>query len=226
MIVIASIHQPSTSTLLLFDNVLLLSEGQMAYFGPPGDSIRYFKSLGYLEPQLMSPAEFMLELCNTDFVRQDERESRLDHLVRGWGASRERRLMNYEISIIERNSDALTISEEKFQGCPRTLPMQSWILLHRLALVQFLFKVRLTKKSYRDPLAYHVRIAMYLGLAILMGTAWLRLDYSQENIQNVLNSLFFGSAFMSFMVRLSRPFYSLLGRCVHSSFPRRSCCHG
>ena len=43
---------------------------------------------------------------------------------------------------------------------------------------------------------------MYLGLAILMGTAWLRLSYSQENIQNVLNALFFGSAFMSFMVDL------------------------
>ena len=43
---------------------------------------------------------------------------------------------------------------------------------------------------------------MYLGLAILMGTAWLRLSYSQENIQNVLNALFFGSAFMSFMVFL------------------------
>jgi hypothetical protein len=41
---------------------------------------------------------------------------------------------------------------------------------------------------------------MYVGLAILMGTSWLRLSYSQENIQNVLNSLFFGSAFMSFMV--------------------------
>src|SRR5271155_2920187 len=135
MIVIASIHQPSTSTLLLFDNVLLLSEGQMAYFGPPGDSIRYFKSLGYQEPRLMSPAEFMLELSNTDFVRQEERESRLDHLVRGWGASRERRLMNYEISLIERNTDALTISEEKLQGYPRALTMQSLILLHRIALV-------------------------------------------------------------------------------------------
>ena len=41
---------------------------------------------------------------------------------------------------------------------------------------------------------------MYIGLAVLMGTAWLRLSYSQENIQNVLNALFFGSAFMSFMV--------------------------
>jgi len=135
MIVIASIHQPSTNTLLLFDNVLLLSEGQMAYFGPPGDSIRYFKSLGYPEPQLMSPAEFMLELSNTDFIREEDRPARLDHLVRGWGASRERRLMNYEISIIERNSDALTVSEDKFQGYPRNLAMQSVILLHRITLV-------------------------------------------------------------------------------------------
>ena len=58
------------------------------------------------------------------------------------------------------------------------------------------------KKSYRDPLAYGVRIAMYLGLAILIGTVWLRLSYSQENIQNVFNGLFFGSCFMSFMVLL------------------------
>jgi len=135
MIVIASIHQPSTNTLLLFDNVLLLSEGQMAYFGPPGDSIRYFKSLGYPEPQLMSPAEFMLELANTDFVAEDQRESRLDHLVRGWGASRERRLMNYEISLSERNTESLSVTEDMAPGYPRTLTMQSLILLHRIALV-------------------------------------------------------------------------------------------
>ena len=41
---------------------------------------------------------------------------------------------------------------------------------------------------------------MYLSLAILMGTTWLRLSYTQENIQNFLMALFFGSAFMSFMV--------------------------
>jgi apolipoprotein N-acyltransferase len=46
---------------------------------------------------------------------------------------------------------------------------------------------------------------MYLGLAILMGTAWLRLGYSQWNIQNVINALFYGSAFMSFMVHFHYP---------------------
>jgi ABC-type multidrug transport system ATPase subunit len=137
MIVIASIHQPSTSTLLLFDNVLLLTEGQTAYYGPPGDSIRYFKSLGYPDPTLMSPAEFMLELTNTDFIEVDQRRSRLDHLIRGWGASRERRLLNYEISLSEQTTDVVSISEDKYMGYPRTLTMQSWILLHRMALVYF-----------------------------------------------------------------------------------------
>lgn len=71
-------------------------------------------------------------------------------------------------------------------------------------------------KSYRDVVAYGIRILMYLGLAIMMGTVWLRLHPSQEYIQPFVNAIvsapfqtrqqrltvypqFFGSAFMSFM---------------------------
>jgi len=61
---------------------------------------------------------------------------------------------------------------------------------------------------------------MYVGLAILMGTAWLRLSYSQENIQNVLNALFFGSAFMSFMVHSPLSLSLISGGSVYSCFSR------
>ena len=54
-------------------------------------------------------------------------------------------------------------------------------------------------KSYRDVIAYGIRYVMYVGLAIMMGTVWLRLDTSQQSIQPFINALFFGSAFMSFM---------------------------
>jgi hypothetical protein len=67
---------------------------------------------------------------------------------------------------------------------------------------------------------------MYLGLAILMGTAWLRLSYSQENIQNVLNALFFGSAFMSFMVSTPSMPLIMAGGCVHSRFSGGQIRHG
>lgn len=54
-------------------------------------------------------------------------------------------------------------------------------------------------KSYRDIMAYGIRIAMYFGLAILMGTVFLRFGTQQEYIQPFTNAIFFSSAFMSFM---------------------------
>ncbi|KAI7597964.1 putative ABC transporter, partial [Hortaea werneckii] len=54
-------------------------------------------------------------------------------------------------------------------------------------------------KSYRDIIAYGIRIAMYMGLAVMMGTVWLRLSPTQGNIQSFINAIFFGGAFMSFM---------------------------
>jgi ABC-type multidrug transport system permease subunit len=54
-------------------------------------------------------------------------------------------------------------------------------------------------KSYRDIIAYGIRVAMYMGLAVMMGTVWLRLNPDQGNIQSFINAIFFGGAFMSFM---------------------------
>jgi len=54
-------------------------------------------------------------------------------------------------------------------------------------------------KSYRDVVAYGIRLAMYTGLAIMMGTVWLRLSTEQSSIYPLTNAIFFGSAFMSFM---------------------------
>lgn len=200
MIVVASIHQPSTSTLLLFDNVLLLSQGQTVYYGPPTQILSYFSSLGHSPPQMMSPAEFMLELTNVDFMRNDNAVGQLENLVKEWSSSEESKILERNLDSVPNSEEHLAASQSITRRYPRGVFMQSVILLHRMALVQPIYHPCSQKKSYRDPLAYFVRVSMYLGLAILMGTAWLRLSYSQENIQNFMNALFFGSAFMSFMV--------------------------
>ena len=190
MIVVASIHQPSTNTLMLFDNVLLLSRGKSVYFGPPDKSTQYFTKLGYPPQAFMSPAEAMLDLVNTDFVREDRDSNILETLVEAWQNSSERKYLIDNIEHSETHQEIFGEAEDVSRGYGRNLFAQTWIQIHRMGL-----------KAYRDFLAYGVRIAMYLGLAILMGTVWLRLSYTQDNIQNVINALFFGSAFMSFMVR-------------------------
>lgn len=44
-------------------------------------------------------------------------------------------------------------------------------------------------KSYRDIIVYGIRIAMYIGLAIMMGTVWLRLSPEGGNIQAYTNAI-------------------------------------
>lgn len=55
--VITSIHQPRSSVCALFDEVTLLSEGQVMYSGPAAGIVKYFQSLGYSVPANTNPIE-------------------------------------------------------------------------------------------------------------------------------------------------------------------------
>lgn len=61
--VIASIHQPSSQMFLLFDQIMLLTAGRLAYLGPPAVVQTYFSSIDLPFPQAQyNPADYMLEL--------------------------------------------------------------------------------------------------------------------------------------------------------------------
>lgn len=60
-------------------------------------------------------------------------------------------------------------------------------------------------KAFRDATAYAIRAVMILGLALLVGTVWLRLEPTDRNAQSFINAIFFGGAFMSLMAVASIP---------------------
>ena len=83
MIVIASIHQPSTKTLELFSKVTLLSKGETCFYGAVSEIDQYFRGLGLEIPHLTNPSEHMLDLTNVDFGSQ-EAKTRLAIILEGW----------------------------------------------------------------------------------------------------------------------------------------------
>eukprot|EP00271_Cylindrocystis_brebissonii_P022079 TRINITY_DN828_c0_g1_i1.p1 TRINITY_DN828_c0_g1~~TRINITY_DN828_c0_g1_i1.p1 ORF type:complete len:598 (-),score=96.49 TRINITY_DN828_c0_g1_i1:859-2652(-) len=182
--VMASIHSPSSATFKLFDNVLLLSAGRTVYHGPVVCE-GFFQRAGCPIPSYYNPADFLLEVTNTDFSQETET---LDSLVAFWQTSPE--------------AKAFSVTNSSSQVVPTALPYrpnvlyQSLYLLHRNAI-----------KSSRDVVVYGVRLAMYIGLALMMGTVWLRLDSAQDKIQAYINAMFFSSAFMSFMAVAYIPAY-------------------
>ncbi|KAH6885020.1 P-loop containing nucleoside triphosphate hydrolase protein [Thelonectria olida] len=186
LIVICSIHQPSTSAFNLFDKLLLLCGGKTHYDGPVGDVATHYEDFGLSVPQYVNPAEFLLEIVNIDFAQDKAAAAqRLDNLQAAWQTSHRAKDANSTIMAAEREGSQF--ENEASNNKPSMLNL-TLTLCHRSFI-----------KSYRDVVAYGIRLAMYLGLAVLVGTVWFRLVPDQESIQPFIIALFFGSAFMSFM---------------------------
>ncbi|KAH7303759.1 ATP-binding cassette sub-family G member 5 [Stachybotrys elegans] len=186
LIIICSIHQPSTKTYQLFDKLALMSLGKMCYFGPLDQAAAYFSRIGYSIPPETNPAEYLLDLINVDLDKDGEVRRRTEHISTVWSEGREFASLTQNIqssvsAFVEKNSSSSSPSKPRPWMIPLTLLHRSWI------------------KAYRDLVVYQIRVAMYLGLAIMMGTVFLRLQNTQEYIQPYINAIFFGGAFMSFM---------------------------
>ena len=64
MTIVSVIHQPSLTSFLEFDDLLLLGKGgQVVYFGPVQDAPKYFESIGFPLPAHCNPSDFYLDLC-------------------------------------------------------------------------------------------------------------------------------------------------------------------
>ncbi|KAH0493336.1 hypothetical protein TgHK011_000010 [Trichoderma gracile] len=184
LITIASIHQPSSATFQQFDKLYLLSGGVTCYFGRVTEATSYFSSIGYTIPAETNAADFFVDLINTDLDKEGEICRRTSHICQAWKSSANSQ--DLDTAIQKTMEGTTSYSDLKVSRSP------SWrtpiILVHRSWI-----------KSHRDVMAYGIRIAMYLGLAILMGTVFLRLKTEQAYIQPLINAIFFGGAFMSFM---------------------------
>lgn len=151
LIVLASIHQPSTTTFELFDKLLLLASGQVCFNGPVPSIKPYLDSIDTPMPTYINPAEFLLDLTSSDFAQGDEEASlRIEKLHSRWRGSSEAKSITAAISALSVEKDGFG---QKIEPGSRS-PFFSIVLalLHRSFI-----------KSYRDVVAYGIRFAMYIG---------------------------------------------------------------
>ncbi|KAI9890117.1 MAG: hypothetical protein M1814_004516 [Vezdaea aestivalis] len=186
LLVIASIHQPGTSTFNLFDSLMLLSGGKTCYFGLLSEIKSHFTRLDLNMPDHINPSEWLLDLVNTDFAHgETDLRVRVTQIQDGWASSPEASTLAGAVNNHEVEKGSVEQSSQRQR--PRFLSVLL-ALLHRSFI-----------KSYRDVVVYGIRYLMYAGLAILLGTVFLRLKAEQAAIQPLSNALFFSGAFMSFM---------------------------
>lgn len=65
-----SLLQPPPEVFNLFDDVLLLSEGHIVYYGPREDVVGFFSNLGFTIPHRKGVADFLQEVTS----RKDQQQ--------------------------------------------------------------------------------------------------------------------------------------------------------
>ncbi|CAG8492709.1 17935_t:CDS:2 [Acaulospora morrowiae] len=191
--VIASIHQPSTETYSLFDKLLLLGRGKTLYFGEREDAIAYFDGLGFACPPYANPADHFLSLVNSDFMRdQSGAEKLIDSFNEAFHESEFKLDVDNQIEKLTEKSEiedsAMVISSETTKRYARGFFAQTYIIM-----------MRSLKNASRNVLMFWIRVAMYVALAILMGSTWWQVGFEQKNVQDRFSAHFFSVAFLVFM---------------------------
>ena len=108
----------------------------------------YFANIGHALDVYTNPAEFLLDLVSSDFAPANTDQNRVVQIQNAWTQAAESAALRESSSCAKEAAGRVTDSHSR--------PGVGWVtlsLLHRAFI-----------KSYRDVVAYGIRIVMYLGM--------------------------------------------------------------
>lgn len=167
LVILCTIHQPSSKVYNDFDQVMLLSKGRVAYVGGAAAASEYFDSIGYALPPHTNPAEHFLDIVNADFSSNNEVDSILDK----WSL----RIQNEEDgSSHMRSVDHLSlVLDDTLQHSVRH---EIKVMLRRHVLLM-----------RRDPVMYTGRVILFLIVNCVFGVVYIAArNYTQDQALNKL----------------------------------------
>lgn len=196
--ILCTIHQPSSELFAMFDQVLLLAEGRVAFFGDPEEAIDFFGENGYKCPLNYNPAEYLISVLSTD-TGSSERSShktasRLCDLFAVSEASQQVDLLvNLEIHMYETGTYHV---QDEIRGYKPPLWVTTFYWLTWRSLLTVI----------RDPTIQYLRILQKIAIAVMAGLCYMgAINMTQTGVQAVGGILFLFMAENTFT-----PMYSVL----------------
>ncbi|KAK4525866.1 hypothetical protein GAYE_SCF17G3775 [Galdieria yellowstonensis] len=185
--VVMTVHQPRSNIFSLFDMLLLLSEGQVVYFGPAKDALSYFSALGYRRVGVTYTRSSQLERNS---------RGRVAYLHRAYNEfllSNEGKMQTQEDAPVEeeKREETDVIKTSKF-----AYPYWKEFLL---------LLSRASKLLVRERGSTVIRAAQTMIFVVLLGLIWLNKgrNVSSTNYRDIEGILFF--------VLLNQSFISIFG---------------
>ncbi|KAL6643465.1 hypothetical protein ACP70R_018231 [Stipagrostis hirtigluma subsp. patula] len=192
MTVVAAVHQPSGDVFELFHGLCLLAAGKTVFFGTVSDATEFFTLNGFPCPHLRSPSDHFLRTINKDFDEEIAENSKAS-----------RKTASEAIDILTSAYKTSSYSEKTINQIVEMKHMDGASFKRR---EQASFSTKLfvlTRRSFlnmhRDIGYYWMRLAVYVGIGICLGTIFYQVGYSYSSIQSRCSVIMYTTALLTFM---------------------------
>ncbi|XP_050452990.1 protein white [Cataglyphis hispanica] len=186
--IVVTLHQPSSELFVLFDKILLMAEGRVAFMGTAAQACAFFKTLGAACPSNYNPADYFVQMLAV----VPGRELACRHAIKTTCDTF--RSSEYGRKII---TEAETVHGEfenspKYHSKGQSPYKASWCEQFRAVLWRSWLSV------IKEPLLIKVRLLQTVMISLLIGVTYFGQRIDLDGVMNINGALFIFLSCMTF----------------------------
>lgn len=213
--IILTIHQPSSEIFCMFDKLLLMANGRVAFLGTPNEANDFFASLDAPCPTNYNPADFYVERLAIVPGKEDESREIVRKICDAFAVSEYQTKINDEISKLQSNSNACKwMNGSNGNGVEsyrvswwaqfRAILWRSWLTVLKEPL---LVRVRLLQTVVFDFIKHFFFGFLAVGsqkclsfqlVALVVGVIFYGQELTQDGVMNINGAIFLFLTNMTF----------------------------
>ena len=198
--IITSIHQPNSESFLNFDKLLMLSDGNVVFFGKPSDSLAYLRTQGHACPAGYNLADHWMNLLVTDSSVEEERNddpkrsgpglSPRFHLQTAWDNDTVATTMAVvdELQHNRPRKSRTSVAEIFATDAKASKYTTSW-------WTQFSTLTHRALKKSKSTVFSPINIIKTIAVGVIVGLVFLNQQYTERDIFNIYAYFFFTMVF-------------------------------
>jgi len=183
--ILATIHQPSSYVYQLFDRLLLMSQGRVAYLGSRVDAVGFFERVGNPCPPNFNPSDHYIRCLAILPGQEEECIAKAGVICDQFQEETKAKIKTYDID-----------EEELGFSAERTYKEGVWSQFRAVLW-------RATKAFKREPYVNKVKFIQNVVIGLLAGLVYLQQHDDQAGVRNINGAIFFIIINTSFSTVLS-----------------------
>ncbi|KAB0792488.1 hypothetical protein PPYR_04282 [Photinus pyralis] len=187
--VVCTIHQPSSELYEMFDKILLMAEGRVAFLGTPREAENFCAALGAPCPKNYNPADYFMQLLAIVPNQEEDCKQVVNMMCDAFAGSGYGMKLAAEAGAVEKE---VYKPGDSFNGKRRTPYKASWCAQFSAVLWRSWLAV------VKEPLLMKMRVIHTLVLAIVVAIVYFGQSLTEEGVMNINGAIYLLILNMSF----------------------------